>query len=46
MGEACSTEPWIIRKGNETAEANNEHLIGKLNFYAWPDLLQNTVLKT
>ena len=46
MAEAWSTEPWIIRNGNETAEANNEHFIEKLHFYAWPDLLQNTNLKT
>ena len=46
MAEAWSTEPWIIRNGDETAEANSEHVIEKLNFYACPDLLQNTDLKT
>jgi len=36
MEKAWSIEPWITRN-YKTAEANNEHLIGKLNFHTSPD---------
>ena len=35
--KAWSIELWITKNDNKTAEANNEHLIGKLNFHTSPD---------
>lgn len=37
-------EPRITRKGAKIAEANTEHLIGKLNFHTSPDCYCKVVI--